>query len=369
MQRTSSASGARSNSMYSSPQGPSSPLNRRSSSDGVSSIPRRTPSSSHSSSTGGGLAQHMVQSMTIEEMRALHHRALSDADAKRQELRLVLASRYRELVGSSDEVVHMRDRALELQNVVQALPQLILKVSDLSLLTSIDNEESKSADEEVALTTGNSTLRRRQLLLDGLRALFRALDAKDVFTATLALRNLCTVIASSTRAHALANALSWNKYADPAVSLTDENDPALQLQMRMICAQIQYFPTEIRRLAHAILSRSNAAPPLAALVSLYLLEEQQPASPEQLIILYYQAKTQSLQSLLEQLSSADDDRVLQDAKDILSLIVLLLQQDIIVHPYQMFVQRSVVESSSVQAKHWPFFDAVRVQHHCSQYVF
>jgi Vps51/Vps67 len=370
MQRTSSATGTRSSSLYSSPSvAPSSPQHRRSTLDGVSSIPRRTPSSTHSSSTGGGgLAQHMVQSMTIEEMRALHHRALAEADAKRQELRLVLASRYRELVGSSDEVVHMRDRALELQTVVQALPQLIGKVSDLSALTT-NEEESKSADPPRA--TGNDTVRLlRQWLLDELRSLFRALDAEDVFAATLALRNVCTGIASSTRAHALANALSWNQYDDDDLTQQHEEDTALELQMRVIGAQIQQFPGEIRQLAQGILARHNAAPPGAALVSLYLLGgAEEPSSPEQLIILYYQAKTQSVQALLEQLSMADDTRVLQDAKDILSQIVVLLQQDIIVYPYQMFVQRSVVEASSLQAKHWPFFDAARVQHHCSQYVY
>ena len=64
----------------------------------------------------------MAKSMTIDEMRHLHQRALSDAEAKRTELRLVLASRYRELVGSSDEVLRMRERAQELHQLVHALP-------------------------------------------------------------------------------------------------------------------------------------------------------------------------------------------------------------------------------------------------------
>lgn len=45
----------------------------------------------------------MAKSMTLEEMRVVHQRALKDAEAKRMELCLVLASRYRERVGSRDE--------------------------------------------------------------------------------------------------------------------------------------------------------------------------------------------------------------------------------------------------------------------------
>ena len=62
--------------------------------------------------------------MTIEEMRHFHHSALTSAESKRTELRLVLASRYRELVGSSDEVIYMNERAEELNDLVLILPEL-----------------------------------------------------------------------------------------------------------------------------------------------------------------------------------------------------------------------------------------------------
>jgi len=50
----------------------------------------------------------LAKSLTIDEMRALHRQALTEAEAKKTELKLVLASRYRELVGSSDEVLDMQ---------------------------------------------------------------------------------------------------------------------------------------------------------------------------------------------------------------------------------------------------------------------
>ena len=74
--------------------------------------------------------QQQSQSMTIDEMRQLHRSALTDAESKRTELRLVLASRYRELVGSSDEVTHMRERAGELGELVSALPGLVERVAE-----------------------------------------------------------------------------------------------------------------------------------------------------------------------------------------------------------------------------------------------
>ena len=312
----------------------------------------------------------MVQSMTMEEMRALHHRAVADADAKRQELRLVLASRYRELVGSSEDVVHMRDRALELQQVVQALPQLILKLSDGSLLAQPEDQgDAVVEDNHATLEKEHNSDRLRQELLDRLRVLLRVLDAPDVLGATLALRHLCTGIAARTTAHPLANACSW-KTIHHNEEEKEEDDPRLQLQMRIICAQIQPFPGEIRARAHQMLALPHADP--AALVSLYLLppppDNAPTTTPEGLLVTYFHhAKTQCLQALLDQLSAADDTAVLTDAKDLLSNIVLLLQQDIIVYPYQMFVLRKFSGGGAVH-QHLPLFDADRVRYHCSRYV-
>jgi Vps51/Vps67 len=86
--------------------------------------------------------QAIAKSMTIDEMRLLHQKALGDAEAKRTELRLVLASRYRELVGSSDEVTKMRERSTELHQLVHALPSLMAKLAQKARLTTKNQQGS-----------------------------------------------------------------------------------------------------------------------------------------------------------------------------------------------------------------------------------
>ena len=143
----------------------------------------------HSASTGAPTAytQSIAKSMTIDEMRHIHQRALSDAEAKRTELRLVLASRYRELVGSSDEVLRMRERAQELHDLVHALPTLMGKV--VQSATS-PPEEAKSEEDIEDETTHLVTLRRELSQLP--RVINRALDRNDVHQAAMSLMQLFT---------------------------------------------------------------------------------------------------------------------------------------------------------------------------------
>jgi hypothetical protein len=106
--------------------------------------------------SGTHYAQSLVQSMTIEEMRALHKRALQDAEAKQTELRLVLASRYRELVGSSDEVIKMRERAQELHTLVHAIPTLMGKL--IHTTTTATTTTTSSSTPSTTTTTSSSSM-------------------------------------------------------------------------------------------------------------------------------------------------------------------------------------------------------------------
>jgi len=76
-------------------------------------------------------------------MRHLHQHAKQQALAKQTELRLVLASRYRELVGSSDEVLHMQSRAQELQDLLSHVPQLLLQQQQQQAKTA-ENDKDKT---------------------------------------------------------------------------------------------------------------------------------------------------------------------------------------------------------------------------------
>eukprot|EP00574_Skeletonema_japonicum_P004726 CAMPEP_0201724658 /NCGR_PEP_ID=MMETSP0593-20130828/8345_1 /ASSEMBLY_ACC=CAM_ASM_000672 /TAXON_ID=267983 /ORGANISM="Skeletonema japonicum, Strain CCMP2506" /LENGTH=1117 /DNA_ID=CAMNT_0048215959 /DNA_START=28 /DNA_END=3381 /DNA_ORIENTATION=+ len=309
--------------------------------------------------------QGQNNSMTIDEMRILHRTALVEAESKRTELRLVLASRYRELVGSSDEVISMKERAEELNALVVALPELIERVvqsADASdaggSADTLNPGESPSKiegkdEDESSLVAVRSELSRLP------REIHRCLDDKNVHGAAAALISLFEVISSRSKSYPLANLLSGSKEIPDNIT----NSPLLETQMRMVYLHVQTLPARVEKLARRVLLQSaakhgGARGTAAALSALDLLDVSQnnaaPSSgPSQyasrstkLIDLYYESKAQLLNNLLNRLtlptsvSAADATSVANAAEFILSKIVLILQYDVILHPYQIFVQRN-----------------------------
>jgi hypothetical protein len=363
--------------------------------------------------------------MTIEEMRQLHAAALNQAESKRTELRLVLASRYRELVGSSDEVIKMKERSQELHDLVQALPLLLEKLN-LKITVkgeaeggtgtetdkAADGQEEKDQDEEKEQEqqTDWSIVAVRRDLSRLPRVVHRALDVNDVFTATTTLMELFLLIASRTNAYPLANALqagalvlSQSKNnnvisaADAPVVLPDaDQDPALVAQMRMIFLQVQTLPNKIERIASKKLLRSasygknvkdpsaGAEKSAAALASLDLLSiDQGRDRAGYLLEKYFESKAQLLASLLNRLAKEDGESSdnattaaggAGNAEEILSKIVLILQHDVIVHPYQIFCLRNFpvgnqedVEAATIMQA-LPAFDKNAVKVRCSKFL-
>jgi hypothetical protein len=232
----------------------------------------------------------MAKSMTIEEMRQLHHKALSDAEAKRTELRLVLASRYRELVGSSDEVIRMRKRSEELHQLVHAIPQLIIKLVNASK-PSVAKE---SKDSSVAESSATVAIRRDLAKLP--RMIHRALDQQDVHkAATALLTTLFSLIASLTDKFPLANALG-NTVLKTNVDL----DPLLFAQLKMTYLHVETIPARSLRMAKTILlqAASNAHRSAAALCTLSSMHVPKPGAVP-LLDLYFDSKAKLLQSLLK----------------------------------------------------------------------
>jgi Vps51/Vps67 len=361
-------------------------------------------------------AQNIAKSMTIDEMRQLHQRALSEAEAKQTELRLVLASRYRELVGSSDEVTKMRERAEELHNLVHALPTLMSKLIESSTgatgaAATNTVEPNQEAEEESKTAEASDlvlSLRHQLALLP--RIIHRALDANDVHDATRSLMDLFRLIAEQTEEYPLATTLARGMAANTTITsiMTPKVlDPLLQAQMRMVFLHAQTLPTRITRIATHILSVSasyrggnsgdwdpafGAQRSAAALSSLDLLD----ITPRhdrivQLLDLYFNSKAQLLKSLLNKLLTSNSsssssgggasskaeatvDGGAHNAEAILSKIVLILQYDIIVHPYEIFVLRSfpcTTKSSSTAddiVKTLPMFPAELVQSKASKFL-
>jgi len=312
--------------------------------------------------------------MTIDEMRNLHRRALSEAEAKQTELRLVLASRYRELVGSSDEVTKMRERAQELNDLVDNIPTLMEKLLQKSQ-AEIDDEKKEaeisidhSKEDE---SDSSNVLKLRQNLSYLPRLVHRALDKTSVYEATESLIELFRLIAEQTDEYPLATALGGPSALSSKPSL--EQDVLLQSQMRMTYLHVQTLPVKITTIAKKILHsaasfsddatlnpKHGAQRSAAALSALDMLtiqsEHKQRDSASrsiELLDMYFDAKAKLLRSLLDQLTTNGGTSTAvakgkkekasksstNNAEKILSKIVLILQYDIVLHPYQIFVLR------------------------------
>ncbi|KAG7338416.1 Vps51/Vps67 vacuolar sorting complex protein [Nitzschia inconspicua] len=366
--------------------------------------PTKGPNNNGANNTLGttNYGQALARSMTIEEMRALHRRALGEAEAKQMELRLVLASRYRELVGSSDEVTKMRERAQELHQLVGALPELMEKLIATSSSSSSDaagmsledqDDDEKKEGEAKTQDVSIEIIELRRKLSQLPRLVHRALDRDNVHDATQSLIELLALIAQQTDEYPLATTLSKSSKASQPF-----DDTLLEAQMRMTFLHVQTLPLKIVKIAKQILHTAATAdgkdPNLgaetsaAALSALDLLEirDEPKDRATELLELYFDAKATLLQDLLGQLHTTpahatfkEDDgaknatttlsTATNNAEEILSKIVLILQYDIILHPYQIFVLRNFPGTNPASImKSLPMFPAAIVQARASKFL-
>jgi Vps51/Vps67 len=311
----------------------------------------------------------MAKSMTLDEMRVVHQRALRDAEAKRMELRLVLASRYRELVGSSDEVIKMNERAAELLDLVQNLPQLLDRVANAhpSTVALAALDSSNIQEEKLEVSADEDDSRRinaiRAKLSNFPRLIHRAIYKKNVFLATTTLMDLFSLIASLTDRYPLATSLS--KMDSSPISTMKQTlvvDETLESQMRMLFLQMESLPTKLRRDATRMLENENvdARQAAAAAAALFLLNNK--SDPEALLTAYFEAKAKLTLEALGRLSQAAEN-----AEVVLTKIVAILQMDGIIHPYQIFVLRNLdVGNDEILNDSLPFFDKEMVKEKCSK---
>jgi len=357
--------------------------------------------------TTASYGQTLAKSLTIEEMRTLHRHALSEAEAKKTELKLVLASRYRELVGSSDEVLDMQRDAKVLEECVSTLPVLMEHLSkvvvdsetekDSMILKSLDTEEEEDEEDRKDESFTNVDLDRLYLAMSP-RRVHACLDEMDVYGAAICLIHTFSIMTKYTRVYPLANALTAanvpsatnananTHHEDPSTSLmiSKTNNAVLELQMKMIYLHMQSMPLRTIQMAKTILSLPSqqhqdcrtAARALSAIHLLHLpssdLDTTQRGNP--LMDLYFESKAKLIHGLLDDLSSPSHDKSTSSplissvtpslsegdmkysleaadvAEQIISKIVLILQYDIILFPYQIFLLRRFHVESDVETK-------------------
>ncbi|GAX19901.1 hypothetical protein FisN_1Lh632 [Fistulifera solaris] len=326
-------------------------------------------------------SQAIAKTMTIDEMRMLHDRALREAEAKRTELRLVLASRYRELVGSSDEVIIMNERAQELYDLVHGLPSLfdkLVTISNASANENVEEQKDQIQDDEMILSQAKRDLFKLP------RMIHRALDKNDALKATTTLIDLFSLIASCSESYPLANSL-----ADPQKrKVFNKVDSSLIDRAQMVFLHVQSLPQKIKRtaienlLSAASFGKRGSDPAdgvyesAASLVSHDLLDtEKSKDRASRLLDIYFDSKTKLLVSLLNKLQSPQKEKNEEaeaEPEHILAKIVLVLQYDALLHPYQIFVlkkfhskDQSVVERV---APSLPVFDKAVVKSKCSAFM-
>jgi len=372
----------------------------------------------------------ILNKMSISQMRALHSKALRDAEAKQTELRLVLSSRYRELVGSSDEVLAMKGMAEELSMTMEALPESMRVLMAISEQVVPVPESLKEKGRFVRSTTHEDdpvllTVEMVKHQLSSLpRILHRALDNGTPHLAAVALVRLFAFMKS--RFHSTPTT-SQNKY--PLAQLlgtfddhSNHNRPSKELllpienvnpyellqldaQIRMVYLHVQTIPIRIMKLAKTVLLQKathDVSPSRGALSALALLDIQgnskdrdTPPNSEQhhhhqshlasrLLDTYYDSKAKLLHRLLEELSRISNavhqqtymkgssivSTIASKCETIMSDIVTVIQFDIILHSYDIFCSSTLhsTTSSSSSSSSLPEFDPHAVQQKCSQFL-
>jgi hypothetical protein len=326
--------------------------------------------------------------LTIAEMRTLHRSALQSVEAKRTELRLVLASRYRELVGSSDEVLRMRERAEELNELVAGMGGLVDKVLDSdAVVRGVKSADVDNNDEDTTAKDGGTQQQSESLQLFQLpRLIHRYLDVNDVHSAAFELVELFKVINSNGGdKFPLAAALAGGSKAAAT--------GASAVQTKMVYLHVQTLPSRIVQMARQeLLHTSTSAYRVAASISsldLLIIRSESKRNDgkraTKLMDLYYDSKALLLNELLQKLSlptgrsGADATAVTENAESVLSDIVRILQYDVILYPYMIFVLRKFPTDDTNEAdgndgvvekimSTLPFFDADQIKSKASRFL-
>ena len=222
---------------------------------------------------------HLNQ-MSISQMRALSTQALREAEAKQTELRLVLSSRYRELVGSSDEVLAMKEMAEKLHSAMEALPtsaRALMMISG-SAPTAVPQQKEIESTYDAPVTL--PMIKEQLSVLP--RILHRALDKQNPHTAAVALVQLFSYMKSRIHLQKSSSSSQSSIHMYPLVLLlgkdlydsqnkdlphhnNDNNDYVidpyelllLDTQIRMVYLHVQTLPLRIMKLAKQVLLRKS----------------------------------------------------------------------------------------------------------------
>ena len=326
----------------------------------------------------------LAKSLTIDEMRALHRQALTEAEAKKTELKLVLASRYRELVGSSDEVLDMQCDAKVLDELITSIPHLVEE-----LVECVRNNDEMKENGVETNSIVNSTVADSFQLADAPRLIHSHLDVNDVHGAASTLIHIFSLMAKYTRRYPLVNSLAGVR--DGATFIPSQN-ASLMTQIKMVYLHLQSIPLRTLQISKNILLHlsPNCSTTARALSALHMLNVQkisEAQSANKLMDLYFDSKAKLIHTLLDRLSPKSQvgssnptrskkvltyytEEATNAAEETISEILLILQFDVILYPYQIFIQRSYAkEDHTVNVlKSLPQFDREQLRLKVSNFL-
>ncbi|KAI0347787.1 hypothetical protein BDW22DRAFT_1319545 [Trametopsis cervina] len=242
---------------------------------------------------------------TVAEVKAIQHRLRADADAKQEELRLMVGERYRDLLQASTSIISI---AKSSDNVLVALDEVRSTTSSIRPKESAQAATRGQADEH--LQALQSLAAHLKLLLDAPEHLWRLIERKLYLHAAW-LFLLSRVVHRSLLRDEGDEDITWHTLG---IHIS-EQFPIVQRQWDAV----SQFRSQISHKATMALREQNSSPPevCAILLTLHLLESR--PLPETLATFLAQ-RTRSLTTSLNRPKertangSAADPTPSQDAK-------------------------------------------------------
>ncbi|KAI0673317.1 hypothetical protein C8Q78DRAFT_1067674 [Trametes maxima] len=228
---------------------------------------------------------------SVPEIKMVQHRLRSDADAKQEELRLMVGERYRDLLQASTSILAL---AKSSQQVLHALDEMRETVGSVNPSRAPRRTVS---GEDKHLQALQSLSAHVKLLLDAPEHLWRLMERKSYLNATWLFLLARVVHRALTQDD---DDQSWHAYGIDV----SEHLPLVQRQWDTITP----FRSQISHRATLFLREPSSMPGevCATLLTLHLLESR--PIPETLSI-YLAQRTKTLSALLARSASASNTRV------------------------------------------------------------
>ncbi|KAI0045223.1 hypothetical protein FA95DRAFT_1495802 [Auriscalpium vulgare] len=222
---------------------------------------------------------------TVAEVRTVHNRLIADADAKQEELRLMVGERYRDLLQASTSIISIAQSS---QNVLDALEDMKTSIPSAEEAPQLIRRSQLSGKDDTHLQVLQSLAAHMKLLLDTPEHLWRLLEKKKYLHAGW-LYLLARVIHRALLREDSEDDDNWKAHGIDVV----EQFPLVQRQWDAVAQ----FRTQITYKATLSLREFNSTAPdiCSVLLTLHLLESR-PLSDT--LSTFLAQRTRSLQSAL-----------------------------------------------------------------------